>query len=135
MDPAARRELEGVRDSLLRRSISDKKVAGVGSNTDANLQARSLLESPFIRKSLNGVGLISGGLLGHMTGVPVFGELAGAGIGANLGEGLATVNRRVMSKVGEKASNAQKAADALEVYRLKQKRLGLLPQYLLPYEQ
>lgn len=73
-----------------------------------------------------------------MTGIPGIGELAGAGIGMHLGEGVSALNGKVMGKVGEKAANAQKAADALEAYRLQQarKRKGLLsqlPDYLLPY--
>lgn len=125
--------------SRQRAGISDNKVAASGPGTAADLQA-GLLASPVTRKALNGVGFIGGGLLGHLTGVPILGELAGAGLGSQLGEGVTALNGKVMRKVGEKAANAQKAADALEAYRLQQARkrqglLGRLPQYLLPYAQ
>jgi hypothetical protein len=123
--------------SRQRAGISDNKVAASGPGTAAELQA-GLLANPLARKALNGIGLVGGGLLGHLTGIPVLGELTGAAIGGHLGEGVNALNGKVMRKVGEKAANAQKAADALEAYRIQQarKRQGLLtnlPQYLLPY--
>jgi outer membrane lipoprotein SlyB len=85
----------------------------------------------------SGVGLLGASL----TGMPVVGDLAGAGLGGLLGEAFNSGNASVMRRVGGMAANASKGADALDALQLQQqrRRQGLLgraaniPQYLLPY--
>jgi hypothetical protein len=87
-------------------------------------------------------GALAGGLLSHLSGLPLMGDaggaLAGERIGGLLDNFAARADARVMGHVGHQASNSQRAADALEAYRLQQNRkrqglLGQIPQYLLPY--
>jgi hypothetical protein len=142
MSPEAEAKLEGVLRSRQRAGISDNKVGTSGSATDANEQARGLLGDS-VRKNLGkGVGTIAGGLLSHLSGMPLVGDVGGMAIGGQVGGLLdkvaAKADAAVLGKVGSKAANAQKAADALEAYRLQQLRrqqglLGQLPNYLLPY--
>jgi len=141
MSDAARQQLEGVQSSLKRASVSDNKVGTSGSATDANEQARGLLAPAFRKNIGKGVGTIAGGLLSHLSGLPLVGDVGGMAIGGQIGGVLdkiaADSDAAILRKVGGKAANAQKAAEALQAYRLQQLRkqglLGQLPNYLLPY--
>lgn len=122
MSDEARAELEKVRDSLLRRTISDNKVAAAGPGTAADLGAGKgglagmIFGDPLGQKagSLSRVvGTIGGTALGHMVGGPL-GGYAGAGIGALLPEAAQKVTGRIASRVGEGAADSRKAADAIE---------------------
>lgn len=68
------------------------------------------------------------------------GGLPGYLIAAGATEGAMAARNSVTRKVGQKASSAAAAADAIEAYQRTQNRRGLLdeylvPQYLLPYIQ
>ena len=121
MSDEARQELEKVRESLLRRTISDNKVAASGPGTAADIQGGSRLAGMIFGDPLGHkagplsrvVGTVGGSALGHMLGGPL-GGYAGAGIGAMLPEAAQKVTGRIASRVGESAADSRKAADAIE---------------------
>lgn len=123
MSDAARAQLDNVRASLLRRSISDNKIGPSGSNTAADLMAQDGLPSLIFGKQLGAkatptsrlVGAALGSLLGAHAGIPAGGEI-GAGLGALFTDALAQANRRVIGRVGSTAASAPQTADALERY-------------------
>ena len=143
MSQGAESQMDNVLASHQRSAISDQKLGTSGSDTEANNQARGLLEMPWLRNNIGkGLGTLAGGLLGHLTGLPLMGDIGSAAIGGGAGSLLdkmaAHADAGVMRQVGQKAGNAQKAAEALQAYRLQQARqrqglLGQLPGYLLPY--
>lgn len=139
---AARTQLEAVRDSLMRRSISDTKVSASGPSTaaDAQLQPSGMLARGIYGGTLGtksgwvgrGVGSAVGGLLGSVGG-PV-GSVIGSGLGLGLTDAIGAANTRIVSKAGAKAVDAKATAAAIEAYLAKQPkaaRQGLLSQYLL----
>lgn len=119
MSDAARNQLENVRDSLKRRSISDNKIGPAGSNTAADLNATGLSGLMFGgRLGAKGgpipraIGAAAGGLVGSTFG-PV-GTLAGAGLGSGLSDLAGLANSRLVGKVGRTAASSSATADALE---------------------
>lgn len=144
MSDDARRQLEGVRESLARRSISDNKLAASGPGTAADLQAGGLLSGAIFGPTLGrsggwlgrAVGSAAGGAGGGLLGGPA-GAVVGASIGSGISDGIGAVNSRVVSRVGESAANSQLTAEAIEAYLRRQKPgkvRSLLENYLLPYE-
>jgi hypothetical protein len=128
MSDAARSDLDNVRQSLLRRSISDNKVGPSGSNTAADLQAQGGLANLVFGSNLSNKGgplsrLIGGGIGGVLGSH--FGP-AGTAAGLSLGGGLADIvgaaNGRVASRVGETAADSQKTAQAIQRHLQKSKK-------------
>jgi hypothetical protein len=133
MSAPARQKIEHALDALQQRSISDNKIAASGPGTAAELR-QGLLSSDLGRKAMTGTSMLLGTGMGHLLGIPGVGETGGAILGGLLSESAQAANRSVMRKVGTKAANAEKAAEALQAYqRHRQGLLGQLPNYLLPY--
>lgn len=90
-----------MRDSLLRRSISDAKISAAGPSTAADLKARGLLSGAIYGPNLG----VKGGWLGRSIGSSVGGLLGsafgpvGTGLGAAAGLGVSdaigAINNRV----------------------------------------
>lgn len=113
-----------MRDALQQRSISNNTVAASGPGTAADV-GRGGLPSWMQRAGAQiagGVGAGLGGLPGYL-------------IAAGATEGAMAARNSVARKVGEKASSAATAADAIEAFQREQAKRGLLdiPEYLLPY--
>lgn len=124
-----------MRSSLDRRSITDNKLAAAGPGTAADQQS-GLLSGPIGANLKRGAGILGGGLLGNLTGLPA-GELSGAVVGGLLGDALKATTGRVSSKAVQKMTRADLAAAALEKEqqrRGRQRIRSLLDKYLLPYE-
>jgi hypothetical protein len=123
-----------VRDSLLRRSISDNKVAASGPGTAAEMSG--LLDSPLVRKSMTaGAGLLGAGL-----GMPAgpAGVAAGTIVSGLLAEAGQAARGNILASIGRKAANAEEARKAVQLAREMERRrqqslLTRVPQYLLPY--
>lgn len=138
-DPT-RAQLENVRDSLLRRGISDQKVGASGPSTAADIQAQGLLSGAIFGKTLGNrggwlgrtVGGGVGGLLGHAVG-GIDGGLLGASIGSGVTDAIGAVNTRAFAKTGQTAASSQATADAIQRWlttKPKAQRAGLLDYYL-----
>lgn len=143
MSKAARAELEKVRASLLRRSISDNKIAASGPGTAADLQAADMtrLGSLIFGDPLAGKpGLVTravgggvGGSLGALVGGGVPGAIVGTSLGGLLPEAVGKVNARIASKIGETAASSKATADAIQraLSKATPQQRSLLGQLLL----
>lgn len=142
MSDAARSDLDKLRDSLLRRSISDNKIAASGPGTAADLQAADMtrLGSLIFGDPLAGkpgqltraLGIGVGSTLGHLVPIPG-GGLAGAIIGGALPEAVGKVNARIATKIGETAASSKATADAIQraLSKATPQQRSLLGQLLL----
>ncbi|SEO74367.1 hypothetical protein SAMN02800692_1853 [Luteibacter sp. UNC138MFCol5.1] len=138
-DPA-RQQLENVRDSLLRRGISDQKIAAAGPGTAADMQAQGLLSGAIFGRTLGNrggwlgrsVGSGLGGLLGSSVG-GIEGGLLGSSIGLGLSDAIGAANNRVVAKTGQAAADAKATAEAIQRWLGRQPTKGdggLLGYYL-----
>lgn len=144
MSDDARSQLEQVRESLSRQSISDNKIGPAGSNTAADLQAHGALASAMFGSNLSrqggwlgrSLGTAAGGVGGSFLGGPA-GAVVGAGVGAGLSDGIGAVNSNIARRVGETAASSDLSAEAIERY-LQQQSPGqlrlFLERYALPYQ-
>lgn len=113
MSADARRQLEGVRSSLDRRSITDNKLAAAGPGTAADAMAGTFLGGRYGPAIKRGVGAIGGSLLGNLTGLPA-GEFVGGITGGLLSDVVGATTGRVTRRAAEKMTKAELAAVALE---------------------
>lgn len=126
MSPQARKQLEAVRDALQQRSITNNTVAASGPGTAADVM-RGGAGTGILRLLGQGVGT---GLGFGGGGLPAY--LLAQGVT----EGTIAARNSVAKKVGEKASNSMRAADAIEAAQRDQARRKTatgLQKYLLPY--
>lgn len=138
MSAQARAQLNQVLQSLLRRTISDNKIAPSGPGTAADLTAQSGLPSLVFGPAMGARGGVLPRLLGGAAGAALgshfgpAGAAVGAGVAGGLGDALGAANRRVIGRVGATAANAQQTAAALERYlKLTQRPPSLINQLLL----
>lgn len=138
----ARKQLENVRDSLLRRSISDNKTGASGSNTAADMQLMpqgGLLGRAVFGSGLNNkggwvgrsIGGGIGGLLGSSLGPA--GASGGAALGLGITDAIGASNARALGRIGETAADSKATAAAIEAWIAKQPKgqQGILNSYLL----
>jgi hypothetical protein len=132
MAPDASSQLRAVLDSLQARSALNNNMGASGPGTAADLamspQAHGLMRA--------GLGMVGGGLLGHLFGSGV-GDVVGGGLGMTASGLLSHANDRVGLLVAERMANAQKAAAAIQATQGRGTsflgRAANIPQYLLPY--
>jgi hypothetical protein len=140
MSMAARGELDKVLKSLSRRTISDNKIAASGPGTAADLQTQGGLASLVFGPNMGAKGGALTRLLGGVAGAGLgshFGPLgaaAGSGLGGLIGDALGAANRRVISRAGESAADAKKAADAIERYLRTKRGQGKLAKLVFGLE-
>lgn len=141
-DPV-RGQLEGVRDSLQRRSISDAKINAAGPGTAADMQAQGLLSGAIFGGNLGNkggwLGRMGGGTIGGLLGSTFgpAGTVIGAGIGGGVSDAIGAANSRIIAKTGQSAADAKASADAIQRWLNKQpkQQRGLLEQYLFGASQ
>lgn len=138
MSDEARAQLDQVRDSLLRRSISDNKIGPSGSNTASDLlSAQAGLPSMIFGPAMGAKGGALTRMLGGIAGAGLgshfgpAGAMVGTGILGGLGDAIGAANQRVIGRVGSTAANANLTADALERYIQAAQRNPSLMQQLL----
>jgi hypothetical protein len=121
MTPEARTQMEGLRQSLRRESVSNS-VTSPGSDTAYNLAADGWLARQVYGPTMQGP---SKGALGVATalgaaGGSQIGGMIGAGVGAGLGGALKLgadkVNQRIADKVAQGMRDPQEAARMIEAY-------------------
>lgn len=119
--PEARQQLESLRSSLQRESVSNS-VPSAGSDTAYNLQSQGWLAGQIYGPGMQGPGGLArgaatgaGALLGAHMGGPV-GAAFGAGIGSALKSAADRINQRIASRVGAGMQNPQEAARMIEQF-------------------
>jgi hypothetical protein len=137
----AKQQLENVRNSLLRRSISDNKTGAAGSNTAADLQLQpqgGLLGRAVFGSGLNNkggwAGRAIGGAVGGLAGSAFgpAGSAAGIALGGGLTDAIGSANARALGRIGATAADSKATAAAIEAWLAKQPKAerGLLSMYL-----
>ncbi len=128
MSDTARQQLDNVRESLLRRTISDNKIAASGPGTAADLTAQSRLSAQsglpswIFGPSLGARGGVLPRVLGGATGAALgshfgpLGAVIGSGLLGGLGDALGAANARVIGRVGSTAADANATAEAMQRY-------------------
>lgn len=123
MSDDARGQLDQVRQSLLRRTISNNPIAASGPATAADLQAANgtalgsmVFGSPLSGKpglATRAVGTMAGGSLGALLGGGAPGAILGSGLGSLLPEAAAKVNAGIATRIGATAADSNATADAI----------------------
>jgi hypothetical protein len=140
LSDSARGQLEGIRDSLLRRGISDQKIAAAGPGTAADMRAGGLLSGAIFGKNLGNrggllgrfIGSSAGGLLGAGLG-GIKGGLLGSSLGLGVSDAIGAANSRAITKTGITAADAKATAEAIQRWAGRQPTKGdggLLGYYL-----
>lgn len=137
LSPQARADMQGVRQSLQRGSISNS-VNSPGSDTAYNLAADGWLAQQLYGPTMQGptgktrgLAMLLGGYLGNHAGVPG-GELAGGIGGLYINKAAEAVNSRIAQRVGNGAADSQEAARMIRQFLATQNpegRARLLQRY------
>lgn len=135
IDPAARAQIESVRDSIERANLRNVKLGTQGSDT------AQLLQLPRLTSRLTGrggtiAGGLVGGILGHATGIPfgwLGGELGGNLLGGVLGGAAERANADIATRIGTKAADSRAAAQAIRAARQPGTALSRILGPMLPY--
>ncbi len=121
MSPQARQEVEGVRQSLQRESVSNS-LRSAGSDTNYNAQAQGWLAKQMLGENLTGpttagrgIAAGVGGLAGFATGGPV-GAPVGAGLSLLLKKSADVVNKRIMDRYAAGMKDPKEAARMIEQF-------------------
>ena len=123
MSPQARAQLEGVRDSLMRRSASNAQIGASGPQTAADLQAQNGLSGLVFGRNLGAkggvIGRVGGGGIGALVGTGIgglHGAIVGGALGSGLGDALGVANQRVIQRIAQSAASAPEARAAIARY-------------------
>lgn len=137
LSPQARADMQGVRQSLQRGSISNS-VNSPGPDTAYNLAADGWLAQQLYGPTMQGptgktrgLAMLLGGYLGNHAGVPG-GELAGGIGGLYINKAAEAVNSRIAQRVGNGAADSQEAARMIRQFLATQNPEGrsrLLQRY------
>lgn len=138
MSDDARSQLDAVRESLLRRTISNNPIAASGPATAADLQAAGgsnlgglIFGNPLGKSGMltRAIGTGLGGALGSM--VPLPGStLLGAIAGGALPEAVNKVNAGIATRMGATAADSGQTADAILRALSRGKDQGMLSKLL-----
>lgn len=122
MTPEARGEVEGLRQSLRRESVSNS-VTSPGSDTAYNLASDGWLAKQIYGPTMQGPTVkgygVAGGvgaLLGHSVAPGLLGQAGGAALAAGLKKGADAVNTRIAERVSQGMRDPQEAARMIEAY-------------------
>lgn len=136
LNPLARQEVEGVRQSLQRESVSNS-LRSSGSDTNFNAQSQGWLARQMLGENLTGptnmgrgLAALMGGAVGAHLGGPA-GAVGGAGASLLLKRTADVLNKRIMDRYAAGMKDPQEAARMIEQF-LKQnpkEAPALLRQY------
>jgi hypothetical protein len=128
ISPQARQAVADVHQSLLTASKTANKVGASGSNTDADMGRRlqnMLVGDPYSTAPGNATRALGMAVGGHLGGFP------GAALGELATEGAVRAAKgRVVPLIGQRAANAQLAADAIQRATAPSYASRLLPDWM-----
>lgn len=124
ISPAARSQLEAVRDSLQREAGANARTGtAAGSQTAANLQADGFIPSLVFGSNLGAKGAPLGRAIGGVAGLGLGGlmggyqgAMAGGILGGAAGDALGLANQRVIDRIVQGAANPDEARAAIQRY-------------------
>jgi hypothetical protein len=121
LSPNARQDMEGVRQSLQRGSISNS-ISTPGSDTAYNLAADGWLAQQLYGPTMQGptgktrgLAALIGAVAGSHAGVPG-GEFAGGLGGLYINKAAEAINARIAQRVGKGAADSQEAARMIKQF-------------------